>query len=166
VSVDPPAALLPYRPGVGLMLLSRDGKVWVGERDDAPGAWQMPQGGIDEGESPKTAALRELEEEVGTAKARIIAELDDWLTYDLPPRLMKRAWGGKWRGQRQKWFLLRFTGRDSDIDVSRHQPPEFTRWRWAEIGELVGLAIQFKRPLYARVVAGFRHLAVPEDAEL
>ena len=145
------------------MLLNRQGKVWVGERGDAPGAWQMPQGGIDEDENPETAALRELAEEVGTDKARIIAELGEWLTYDLPPRLLKRAWGGKWRGQRQKWFALRFLGEDGDIDVSRHHPPEFVRWRWADIGELAGLAIAFKRPLYERVVAGFRHLAVPED---
>ncbi len=157
-----PAAELPYRPGVGLMLLDREGRIWVGERGDAPGAWQMPQGGIDQGESPEAAALRELEEEVGTGKARIIAESRDWLTYDLPPRLLKRAWGGKWRGQRQKWFLLRFQGEDSDIDVNRHHPPEFSSWRWAEVGELIDLAIAFKRPLYERVVAEFRHLAVPE----
>jgi putative (di)nucleoside polyphosphate hydrolase len=163
-SDDREPAGLAYRPGVGLMLLSRQGTVWVGERGDAPGAWQMPQGGIDANESPEAAALRELKEEVGTDKARIVAATREWLTYDLPPRLVKRAWGGKWRGQRQKWFALRFEGEDRDVDVSLHHPPEFVRWRWAGIDELIGLAIAFKRPLYERVVAEFRHLAVPDRA--
>jgi putative (di)nucleoside polyphosphate hydrolase len=150
-----------YRPGVGLMLINAEGRVWVGERTDAPGAWQMPQGGIDSGESPKAAALRELQEEIGTDRARILAESRDWLRYDLPAALSRRVWGGRFKGQRQRWFALRFLGEDGDIDVARHEPPEFARWRWAEIDELVGLAIDFKRPLYQQVVAEFRHLTDP-----
>jgi putative (di)nucleoside polyphosphate hydrolase len=140
------------------MLLDQRGKVWVGERVDAPGAWQMPQGGIDKGESPSEAALRELGEEIGTDRARILAESRCWLRYDLPAALRKRVWGGKFRGQRQKWFALAFLGRDPDIDLARHDSPEFQRWRWADIDELVGLAIDFKRPVYAQVVDEFRHL--------
>jgi putative (di)nucleoside polyphosphate hydrolase len=150
-----------YRPGVGLLLLNDKGLVWVGERRDAPGAWQMPQGGIDTGESPAEAALRELEEEIGTDRARILAESRDWLRYDLPASLAKRVWGGKFRGQRQKWFALAFQGRDRDIDLDRHDPPEFQRWRWAALDELVSLAIDFKRPVYERVVEEFRHLVEP-----
>ncbi|MBI1777286.1 MAG: RNA pyrophosphohydrolase [Proteobacteria bacterium] len=141
------------------MLLNRQRLVWVGERQDAPGAWQMPQGGIDAGESAAAAAMRELHEEVGTDKAEIIAESKAWLTYDLPRHLAKRSWSGRWRGQRQKWFLLRFTGEDRDVDVSRHHPPEFSSWRWVGIDALVGLAVSFKRPLYECVVEEFRHLA-------
>jgi putative (di)nucleoside polyphosphate hydrolase len=150
-----------YRPGVGLMLINEEGKIWIGERHDAPGAWQMPQGGIDEGESPTEAALRELHEEVGTDRARILAESGSWLRYDLPAALRSRVWGGKWKGQRQKWFALAYLGRDRDIDLDRHEQPEFQRWRWADIDELVGLAIDFKRPIYERVVEEFRHLAAP-----
>jgi putative (di)nucleoside polyphosphate hydrolase len=143
------------------MLLGPDGRVWVGNRIDTPGAhWQMPQGGIDEGETPRDAALRELREEIGTDKAEIIAEHPDWLKYDLPPELAGRVWGGRYRGQKQRWFALRFIGKDSDIHLSRHHA-EFDDWRWEDIDRLPDLVVGFKRDLYRQVVAAFRHLAKP-----
>ena len=144
------------------MLLGPDGRVWVGNRIDTPGAhWQMPQGGIDAGESPRDAALRELREEIGTDKAEIIGEHPEWLKYDLPPALSRRIWGGRYRGQKQRWFALRFTGADSDIDLSRHHA-EFEDWCWEDIDRLPDLVIGFKRDIYRQVVAAFRHLARPE----
>lgn len=154
---------LPYRPCAGIMLVNRDWKVFVGQRlDQRVEAWQMPQGGIDDGEQPAEAALRELEEEVGTGKAEIIAEAPDWIPYDLPPELVGNVWKGRYRGQTQKWFLLRFTGEDSDIDIAtEHQ--EFGEWRWADLSELVDMAIDFKRDTYRRVIDAFiGHF--PEDA--
>ena len=149
---------LPYRPCVGIMLFNRDGKVFVGKRiDQTVEGWQMPQGGIDEGESPRQAALRELMEEAGTGKAQIIAELPDWLTYDLPAHLVGIAFHGKYRGQKQKWFLMRFTGADSDIDLHAHEP-EFCDWKWFELDELPRLIVPFKRPTYEKVIEGFRDL--------
>lgn len=146
---------LPYRLGVGIALFNDAGKVFAARRIDTPGeAWQMPQGGIDAGETPRQAALRELEEEIGTARAEILAESRDWLAYDLPEDIRRRVWKGRYRGQKQKWFALRFTGRDSDIDIAtRH--PEFSDWRWMELTELPGLIVPFKRPLYEGVVAEF-----------
>ncbi|MFQ5773696.1 MAG: RNA pyrophosphohydrolase [Kiloniellaceae bacterium] len=153
------AARLPYRPGVGLMLLNRRGQVFVARRIDTPGAaWQMPQGGIDEGETPREAAWRELREEVGTTKAEIVAESRAWLRYDLPPDLVPKVWGGRFRGQKQKWFALRFLGTDADIDIATAEP-EFSAWRWAELDELPELIVPFKRRLYVELVAEFRHLA-------
>ncbi|MBF0305288.1 MAG: RNA pyrophosphohydrolase [Alphaproteobacteria bacterium] len=151
----------PYRQGVGIALFDRRGLVFAARRIDTPGdAWQMPQGGIDEGETPAQAALRELEEEIGTAKAEIIAESRDWLSYDLPPDIAGKVWKGRFRGQRQKWFALRFTGRDRDIDIAtRH--PEFADWRWMPLDELPRLIVPFKRALYEQVAAEFRHLAQP-----
>jgi putative (di)nucleoside polyphosphate hydrolase len=150
-----------YRLGVGVMLLDKDGRVFAAKRIDTPGdAWQMPQGGIDKGEDPREAAYRELEEEIGTAKAKIIAESRDWLTYDLPPELLgQKVWGGRYRGQKQKWFAMRFTGEDSDIDLAAHKHPEFSEWRWAPMDSLVPLIVPFKRDLYRQVVAEFGHLA-------
>lgn len=142
------------------MLLNAAGLVFVGRRLNAKGpqAWQMPQGGIDEGEAPRDAAFRELEEEIGTAKAEVIAELDRWLAYDLPRELVGRVWNGRYRGQRQRWFALRFTGDDSDIDLATAHP-EFTTWRWERMDRLPALTIPFKRKTYEEVVAAFRHLS-------
>ena len=143
-----------YRPGVGVMLLNRDGQVFVASRRDAaPDAWQMPQGGIDPGEDPRQAALRELEEEIGTGNAAIVAEADGWLTYDLPPALAARVWGGRYRGQAQKWFAALFRGTDAEIDLDKDDHPEFAAWRWAPIEALPAIIVGFKRPLYAELVA-------------
>ena len=143
-----------YRRNVGLMLLNGQGLAWVGRRLDTPDAWQMPQGGIDAGETPEDAALRELEEEIGTAKAEILYATPGWLTYDLPPELATRIWKGKWRGQAQRWFALRFTGSDSDIDIQTKHP-EFGAWRWVPRADLPRLIVAFKRPVYEAVVEIF-----------
>jgi putative (di)nucleoside polyphosphate hydrolase len=144
---------LPYRPCVGIMLFNADGKVFVGKRlDQTVESWQMPQGGIDKGETPRQAALRELKEEAGTGKAEIIAEMDDWITYDLPAHLIGIALHGKYRGQRQKWFALRFTGQESDIDLTAHEP-EFSSYRWVTLEELPDLIVPFKRETYRSVIA-------------
>jgi putative (di)nucleoside polyphosphate hydrolase len=150
---------LPYRPCVGVMLLNSDGLVFVGRRiDQTVEGWQMPQGGIDDGETPRQAALRELEEETGTSKATYIAEMDEWLTYDLPPHLLGVALHGKYRGQRQKWIAMRFTGKDSDINVNTEEP-EFAEWKWLAMEALPRLIVPFKRDTYARVIEAFRDLA-------
>ncbi len=145
---------LPYRRGVGVALINRAGKVFVAERIDTPGAWQMPQGGIDEGEKPRAAAKRELWEETGTKKAKIIAESREWLKYDLPARLRKKVWKGKYRGQEQKWFLMLFTGTDADIDLAGEHP-EFSRWKWISFRRLPTVIVGFKRKIYREVVAEF-----------
>ncbi len=146
----------PYREGVGIVLVNRDGRVFVGQRIDTAGdAWQMPQGGIDPGETPREAALRELAEEIGTDAAEIVAETPGWLAYDLPPDVAGRVWGGRYRGQRQKWFLARFTGSDADIDI-RTAHPEFRAWRWVPPEELPALIVPFKRALYREILAAFR----------
>lgn len=158
---------LPYRPCVGIFLLNSTGAVWVGRRlskwdgDRSENMWQMPQGGIDEGESPRTAALRELDEEIGTSEARIIAESRQWLQYDLPPEALGTALKGKYRGQRQKWFAMRFLGRDEDIDIAAKpgHKAEFDAWRWAPVGELADLVVPFKRATYEAVVEEFGRLA-------
>ena len=153
--IDP--ELLPYRPCAGIMLLNCDGMVFVGQRlDSQTDAWQMPQGGIDDGENAEAAALRELGEETGIAPhlADIIARSAREHLYDLPPELMGKMWKGKYRGQRQTWFLMRFTGQDSDVNIATsHQ--EFRNWRWAAPGDLVSLIVPFKRELYANVIAEF-----------
>jgi putative (di)nucleoside polyphosphate hydrolase len=156
-------AALPYRPGVGVMLFNRDGLVWVGQRTDAAGGWQMPQGGIDEGEDPRVAALREMKEEIGTDKAEIIAESRDWYAYDLPAELHAvRLWGGRYRGQKQKWFALRFLGTDADIDLDADAHPEFTQWKWAPLATLPDFIVPFKRELYRQLVKEFAYLAKPD----
>jgi putative (di)nucleoside polyphosphate hydrolase len=153
MATDP--ATLPYRPCVGVMLVNASGEVFVGQRLDNEGpAWQMPQGGIDEGEDPRAAALRELAEETGIApdRAEIIAETGEWLKYDLPPHLLGKVWGGRYRGQEQKWFLMRFLGHDDEIRIDL-PPPEFSEWRWLPADQLVANIVPFKREVYARVVA-------------
>jgi putative (di)nucleoside polyphosphate hydrolase len=158
---------LPYRPNVGAVLFSRDGHVFVARRADMPnaegpaGGWQLPQGGIDEGEDPGTAVLRELEEEIGTRKAEIIGEHPDWLTYDLPPDLLGIAWRGRFRGQRQRWFAMRFLGEDSDIRLDLDPHPEFDAWRWAPLAELPAMAVWFKRPIYEVLAQSFARFASP-----
>lgn len=142
-----------YRRGVGIMLLNRAGLVFVAQRlDMAEEAWQMPQGGIEAGESPAQAAMRELAEEIGTGAAEIIAETAGWHEYDFPPELAGRLWGGRYRGQRQKWFACRFLGDDADIDLDTEHP-EFRAWKWAEIDHLSRLIVPFKRALYTAVIA-------------
>jgi putative (di)nucleoside polyphosphate hydrolase len=150
---------LPYRPCVGLMLFNRHGQVFVGKRiDQTVEGWQMPQGGIDDGEEPAEAVLRELKEEAGTDKAKIIGEMENWLTYDLPAHLVGIAFHGRYRGQRQKWFALRFLGQDSDIDLHTHKP-EFAEWKWVGMAALPQLIVPFKRDTYAAVITAFRGLA-------
>jgi putative (di)nucleoside polyphosphate hydrolase len=149
----------PYRPGVGIMLFNADGKVFVGNRIDVAGEhWQMPQGGIDDGETPEQAAWRELREEVGTDKAVLLAASAEWLSYDLPADLSRQAWSGRYRGQTQRWFAFRFTGDDRDIDLNAHEA-EFEAWRWAEIADLPTLAIPFKQDLYRQIVTEFAAFA-------
>jgi putative (di)nucleoside polyphosphate hydrolase len=152
---------LPYRPCVGMLLLNAEGQVFVGRRSDTAkegdNIWQMPQGGIDEGETPAAAALRELREEVGTDKAEIVAESRSWLHYDLPGHLVGKVWKGRYRGQKQRWFALRFLGQDSDIDIATEHP-EFDAWRWVELDDVPGLVIPFKRDTYRAVVSEFREL--------
>lgn len=150
------------------MLINAAGKVWIGRRADADPKrqkygswWQMPQGGIDDGEDTRQAALRELQEETGITAAEIISETDDWLTYDLPPELQGKAWKGRYRGQKQKWFLMRFTGADSDIDLDQGPGghPEFDAWKWAEMDELIELIVPFKRAVYDKVITEFCRFA-------
>lgn len=146
--------------GVGAVLMNGDGRIFVAKRIDTPGeAWQMPQGGIDEGEDPEDAVMRELEEETGTALARIVDQTEDWLTYDLPPELRGTLWSGRYRGQKQKWFLLYFTGTDSDIDIHADDHPEFSEWKWADVEDLPDLIVPFKQAMYKKIVGRFRHHA-------
>lgn len=150
-------ASLPYRPCAGVMLMNRDGRVFVGQRIDTTlEAWQMPQGGIDPGEDARTAAIRELGEEVGVGPelVTLVAEAADELFYDLPPELIGKVWKGKYRGQRQRWFLLRFDGEDADIRIETAHP-EFRAWRWVEPADLPHVIVPFKRKLYEDVLAAF-----------
>ncbi len=148
---------LPYRPCAGIMLANRDGLVFVGQRIDNPGdAWQMPQGGIDPGEDPEVAAFRELGEETGLLPDHVdlIARSKEEYFYDLPPELQGNIWGGRWRGQRQWWFLMRFKGDDADVRIDGHHR-EFSQWKWAEPAELPRLIVPFKRRIYEGLVSEF-----------
>lgn len=153
---DDPAALAYYRPCVGVVLTDGQGRVFSAERIDLPGAWQMPQGGIDQNESPVDAAFRELEEEIGVGSddAELLAEHPRWLTYDYPAALVADVRNGRWRGQRQRWFLLRLTGAESSIRLDTDHP-EFSRWRWAEPGEVISGIVAFKRDIYEEVLSYF-----------
>jgi putative (di)nucleoside polyphosphate hydrolase len=165
------AAQLGYRSNVGIMVINRAGEVWIGRRADAPadlegpGAWwQMPQGGVDASEDPAKAALRELYEETGIRSVRIIGESAGWYAYDFPPDVGKGALAGRYRGQRQKWFAVRFLGSDDEVMLAQPgHKPEFDTWRWARLDELADLVVPFKRPVYDRVINEFAALAVPGD---
>lgn len=155
-----------YRPGVGIMLLNRRGDVFVARRTDVRGeAWQMPQGGIDRGEEPRAAALRELREEIGTDRATILAESKGWLSYDLPAELVDKARHRHWRGQRQKWFIMRFTGDERDIDLATEHP-EFEAWKWVSVKDLPDLVVSFKRQVYLDLVSEFPELAFGMNASI
>ena len=147
-----------YRLGVGAVLINRHNQIFVAQRIDTPGAWQMPQGGIDKNEDPRKTVMRELAEEIGTDHAEIIAETKNWLIYDLPKKVRKKVWGGKYKGQKQKWFALRFTGVDSDIDLTADKHPEFNEWKWVPITQLIKLAVPFKLSLYENIVREFEYL--------
>ena len=158
---------LPYRPCVGIMLLDREGRAFVGRRADREGDpegvgqwWQMPQGGVDEGETPEDAAPRELFEETGVRSATIVARAKDWLLYDLPQELIGVAWEGRYRGQKQMWFAARFEGPDSEINLAAREghEPEFDAWQWVRVEELPSLIVPFKRAVYERVVEEFAPL--------
>lgn len=146
-----------YRPNVGLMLIGPGRQIFVGRRLNQPDSWQMPQGGVDKGETPVEAAFRELGEEVGTAKALLLRESREWITYDVPVAMHPPHWKGRWRGQAQKWFALGFTGQDSDIDLTAHEQ-EFDAWRWARASELTSLIVPWKRAVYEIVLREFADL--------
>ena len=162
--IDP--STLPYRPCVGIMVLNAEGLIWLGRRNkDLVGQeheyrWQMPQGGIDAGEEPKAAAFRELYEETGIRSAEVLAETQNWISYDIPPQYVGVALKGKFRGQRQKWFAMRFTGAEQEIDLApAGQKPEFDAWRWASPSEVLEQVVTFKRLAYEAVLAEFSYLA-------
>ena len=164
-----PGESLPYRPCTGLMVLNAAGRVFVGRRRngpehvDAAHAWQMPQGGIDPGEDPWPAALRELYEETNIRSVERLGEIEEWLSYDIPLELLGRAWKGRYRGQRQKWYALRFTGGEREIDIAHpgggDHKPEFSAWRWEPMQNLLALIVPFKRNVYERVVKEFAKFA-------
>jgi putative (di)nucleoside polyphosphate hydrolase len=154
---------LPYRPGVGMMIINKDNKVFIGQRIDAKNKfWQMPQGGIDLGETPRQAVMREMNEEIGTNKGKIIAESKYWYSYNLPKFLIPKLWEGKFCGQKQKWFLIRFTGEDQDINLNLNKP-EFIAWKWVEIKELIQIIIPFKVKLYQTVINEFQNIINQHD---
>ncbi|HIF26696.1 MAG TPA: RNA pyrophosphohydrolase [Micavibrio sp.] len=149
---------LPYRPCVGIALFNDDNHVFVGERIDNPGAWQMPQGGIDEGETVEDAFFREMEEEIGSTLAEIIRVHDTPLRYELPPHLLGKLWNGQFGGQEQIWVAARFMGLDSDINIHAHRQPEFQAWQWAPLDQILDLIVPFKRNTYAEVITAFKDI--------
>lgn len=150
---------LPYRPCVGIALFNHKREVFVGKRIDTPNAWQMPQGGIDPGETPEEAAMRELKEEVGTNNAEIIHVHDTPLCYDLPPHLLGKLFNGRYRGQEQIWIAARFLGNDNDIDIYAHRYPEFDAWQWVGFDDILDLIVPFKRQTYQEVIKAFKDIA-------
>ena len=159
---------LPYRPCVGMMLFNKKGRVFIGRRTDGPEhvdethVWQMPQGGVDQKEDPWPAALRELYEETNITSVEKLAESKEWYSYDIPREIVGKAWKGKYRGQTQKWYALRFTGKESEIDVlnpAGGHEPEFVEWRWEKIDRLPALVVPFKRGVYEQVVKEFGEFA-------
>lgn len=159
---------LPYRRVVGIVLINKEGQLWIGRRrpkwlpPDAPPVWQMPQGGIRKGESAREAALRELQEETGVRSVEVVGEIADWLTWELPDELIGVALKGQYRGQRQRWVAMRFVGNDSEISLTpKGRKPEFEDWRWASPEEVIALAIPFRRPVYETVLREFAHLIQP-----
>jgi putative (di)nucleoside polyphosphate hydrolase len=147
-----------YRPCVGIALFNKDGQVFVGERIDTPGAWQMPQGGIDEGENLTLAAFRELKEEIGTDKATIIKIHEKTIKYDLPNELQKKFWNGQYIGQEQTWIAMRFEGQDSNIILDADEHPEFSKWQWIDLDKTLDLIVPFKRNTYEQVIKAFKVL--------
>jgi putative (di)nucleoside polyphosphate hydrolase len=160
--VDPPspAALARYRPNVGVVLVNRDGMVWLGRRSDASGPrnWQFPQGGVDEGEDLLSAARRELHEETGASSATLIGRTREWMAYAFPSSYRRGRGFERWIGQKQIWFALRFTGEDSEFDLAAHETPEFDAWRWVDLDEVIPQVVEFKQPTYERVLETFRPL--------
>jgi putative (di)nucleoside polyphosphate hydrolase len=151
---------LPYRPCAGIMLLNNQNQVFVAKRiDTAVEAWQMPQGGIDQGEDPKEAAIRELEEETGIRDTQVIAEYEGWLTYDLPDELYGKVWKGKFGGQTMKWYVMRFNGNENDINIETAHP-EFSEWKWTEISNIPDMIVPFKKDIYQKLADKFSYLAV------
>ena len=148
----------PYRPCVGIMLINSVNQIFVGQRIDNHGdEWQMPQGGIDAGETPIEAGFREMHEEIGTNKAELLCEHPEWLSYNIPEGLANQLWDGKYRGQTQKWLAFRYIGDDADINIATEQP-EFCEWRWSSVDSLHQLAVPFKRPVYSKIIADFKDI--------
>lgn len=149
-----------YRPCVGITLFNEDGKVFVGERIDTPGAWQMPQGGADPGETVEETAIREMREEIGTDKAEIITIADKKIRYDLPDHLIQKLWNGKYRGQEQTWVAAKFIGNDNDINLNAFNPPEFTDWQWVNLSKTLDLIVPFKRDIYSQIIDLFKDIEI------
>lgn len=154
-----------YRLGVGVLLLNKSDEVLLGLRKDSitGTSWQMPQGGMNDGETPLEAALRELDEEIGTVNVEFVAESEDWYSYEIPHAIASKLWEGKYIGQKQKWFLMRFLGTDSEINVNTHDP-EFSDWKWSDLNSVEGYAVDFKKTLYKTVIAEFGHIITTHNS--